>query len=169
MHSSCLFFMLHSKLPKQAVGIFTEPLVPVGPALHTSTRSSCSPNLTPEIAEPVGIWIWGPLCVQPGSHLLSSFSGLSLVTMIQLISALHQCPGSFPAIGQLVPHGSLISLTCSINPHCEMALSFDLSELSKTFANKQAKHCSSGKHTDGTFWARSNETLTSKREWNSRF
>lgn len=127
-----------------------------GSASHTSTRSNCSPNTTREIAELVGIWIWRPLSVRPGSHLLSSYSGLSLVTMIQLISALHQCPVSFRTIGQLAPHGSLISLTCSINPHCEMAHGFDLGEPRKTFANKQAKHCWSGKHTDGTFWTRSN-------------
>jgi len=47
--------------------------------------------------------------------------GLSLATLTRLISALHQCPVCLPAIGQSPPHGMLISLTSSIDRHCETA------------------------------------------------
>lgn len=58
--------------------------------------------------------------------------------MIHLISALHQCPVSCRTIGQFAPHGSLIRLTCSINPRCEMLHGFDLAEPSTMLANKAA-------------------------------
>lgn len=78
------------------------------------------------------------LSVRPESHLLSSFSGLTLVSMIHLISALHQCPVSCRTIGQFAPHGSLIRLTCTINPRCETVHGFDLAEPKKALANKAA-------------------------------
>lgn len=52
----------------------------------------------------------------------------SLATLTLFISALHQCPVCLCAIGQSWPHGVLISLTSSIDPHYEMVQGFDLSE-----------------------------------------
>lgn len=66
--------------------------------------------------------------------------GLSLATLTLLISALHQCPVCLYAIGQSSPHGTLISLTSSIDPHCEMVRGFDLSEPTQILTYKQAQH-----------------------------
>lgn len=80
--------------------------------------------------------------VCPASSILSPIAlwGLSLATLTLLISALHQCPVCLCAIGQSSLHGTLISLTSSIDPHCETVRRFDLSEPTQILTYKQAWH-----------------------------
>lgn len=66
--------------------------------------------------------------------------GLILATLTLLISALHQCPVCLCTIGQFSPHGTLISLTSSIDPHCETVQGFDLVEPTQILTYKQAQH-----------------------------